>query len=441
MTQHVIGRARELLSYIDGGPSPWHAVAGAVDLLQSRGFTALDERSPWLLAPGDARYVIRNGSSLVAFIVGRRPPAESGLRLIGAHTDSPTLRLKPRPAHAVEGLLTLGVDVYGGPVLATFVDRDLDLAGRVFLAAGDGGEPEARLLRFGRPVVRVPGLAIHMDREVNTTGLVLDKQKHLPLLAGVLAPDKDPRRAWLEILAGGLDCDPDRILAWELVVADCQPGALGGFHDEFILGARLDNLASCHAALHALCDGAGDPMDHTRLVALFDHEEVGSRSSRGADGSFLRDLVSRLCLQADDGPEALHRALAGSRMVSVDMAHAFHPNRPDVYEPRHHVQLNGGPVIKINPNRRYATDAEGEAWFAVLCAEAGVPVQRYVHHGNLPCGSTIGPLGESGLGVRTVDVGNPMLSMHSIRETAGVMDHDAMIRVLGHFLSRNPGGR
>lgn len=204
MSQHVIDRARALMGFLDGGPSPWHAVANAVALLEQHGFRPLEETRAWSLAPGDAHYILRNGSSLVAFVVGSGDPAEHGLRLVGAHTDSPTLRLKPRPADAVEGMLRLAVDVYGGPVLATFVDRDLDLAGRVFVADPAGGEPRAHLLRFNRSVVRVPGLAIHMDREVNTTGLVLDRQKHLPLLAGLLPPGRDPRRAFLEILGDAL---------------------------------------------------------------------------------------------------------------------------------------------------------------------------------------------------------------------------------------------
>ena len=436
MSQHVIERARELLSYIDAGPSPWHVVETTRRMLEDHGFRQLDERDVWQPAPGGGYYIIRNGSSIVAFVVGSESPAEAGFRLIGAHTDSPGLRLKPRPALELEGMLKLGVDVYGGPILATFVDRDLDLAGRVFLAPESGPEPEAHLLRFGRPVVKLPSLAIHMDREVNNTGMVLDKQKHLPLLAGLLAPDRDPRRAFLEALAGELDCEPERILSFELAVADCQPASFGGLGREFINSPRLDNLASCHAALLAICAASTDPGRHTSVIALFDHEEVGSRSSRGADGAFLRDVLQRLCHGPADGADGFARAIAGSWMLSVDMAHAFHPNRPDVHEPQHHVRLNGGPVIKQNTSRRYATDAAGAAWFGTLCAEAGVPVQQYVHHGNLPCGSTIGPLAESGLGVRTVDVGNPMLGMHSIRETAGVLDHEAMIRALGHFLTR-----
>ncbi|MCA9782858.1 MAG: M18 family aminopeptidase [Candidatus Cloacimonetes bacterium] len=440
MSQHVLERASQLLAFLDSGPSPWHVVHTACQMLGALGFQPLVEGEDWDPRPGEARYVIRNGSSLVAFVVGEKSPGSAGFRLIGAHTDSPTLRIKPRPTSEVEGMLKLAVDVYGGPILATFVDRDLDLAGRLLLAPdSEGGEPEPMLLRFGRPVVQVPSLAIHMDRDVNTNGLVLDKQKHLSLLAGLLPLGHDARSTWLGILAREAGVEPERILAWELNVADCQPASFSGFGNEFINSPRLDNLASCHAALLALCGCVTRtrPMEQTCVISLFDHEEVGSRSSRGADGAFLRDVLQRLCQRIDPGPESLQRALANSWQVSVDMAHAFHPNRPEVYEDLHRVRLNGGPVIKFNPNRRYATDAVGDAWFQLLCGEAGVPFQHYVHHGNLACGSTIGPLSESGLGVRTVDVGNPMLSMHSIRETAGVLDHDAMVRALSQFLQRD----
>jgi len=325
--------------------------------------------------------------------------------------------------------LRLAVEVYGGPILATFADRDLSLAGRVVV--GTAGGPETRLLAFGRPLVRLPNLAIHMNREVNEQGLKFNRQSELPLLLAV-GGIADGEGQFRRLLADTLGVEPESLLAWDLAAHDTQPAAFWGADREFVASGRLDNLASCHAALSALL--ATETSDATAVVALFDHEEVGSESAVGAGGSFVGDVLARLAAALGVDAEGERCARARSFFVSADMAHAWNPNYPAAYEPGHRVLVNGGPAIKINASQRYATGADTAARFARLCADAGVPCQRYVHRSDLGCGSTIGPQVAARLGVPTVDVGNPMWAMHSLRESAGVLDQAAMVKVLReHF--------
>jgi aspartyl aminopeptidase len=328
-------------------------VASAEQRLQGHGFTRLEEGARWSLAPGGRHYVLRGGASLIAFTLGSRPLAEAGFRIVGAHTDSPGLRLKPRPAMGGDGLARLAVEVYGGPILATFADRDLSLAGRVMLRGAAG--PQARLLRFERPLLRLPNLAIHMNREVNEAGLKFDKQTELPLLLGLLGKDGEADARLRELLAAAVQCAPDELLSWELAAYDVQPGSLWGADEEFIASRQLDNLASCHAALTALT--AVNAPAATTVAALFDHEEVGSESAAGAGGSFVGDVLARIGLAQGLDGEDRRRALANSFFVSADMAHAYNPNFPAAYEPEHKVMVNGGPVIKTNASQRYTTDA------------------------------------------------------------------------------------
>ncbi|TAN53571.1 MAG: M18 family aminopeptidase [Methylococcaceae bacterium] len=422
------GQAQALLDFIDASPSPWHAVAAITAALQAQGFQPLAECDSWTLQTGGRYYVARDDSTLAAFVVGMDELSQNGYLLAGAHTDSPGLRLKPQAAHAADPLLRLGVEVYGGPILATFADRDLSLAGRLCLADGS-----ARRIRFEQPLLRLPNLAIHMNGKVNDEGLKFNKQTELPLLLGLLDSGLPPQQRFLQLLAERLACEPNDIRSWELHVYDTQPGAIWGADGEFIADSQLDNLASCHAILAALLGSCSRDAAATRIGLFFDHEEIGSASAKGAAGSFAAGVLERIALALNVGREGYLRALAHSFCVSADMAHAYHPNFPNAYEPNHQVKINQGPVIKINANQRYATDGVAEARFAGLCAEAGVPCQRYAHRSDLGCGSTIGPITASALGVRTVDVGNPMWAMHSVRESAGVLDHGYMIRVLEHF--------
>ena len=419
--------ALDLISFIDASPSPWHAVASAEQRLQAGGFARLDEAARWALTPGGRYYTVRGGASLIAFIVGARPPAEVGYRLVGAHTDSPGLRLKPRPALGGEGLARLGVEVYGGPILASFADRDLALAGRVMLRTAAG--PRARLLRIERPLLRLANLAIHMNREVNESGLKFNKQTELPLLLGQLADAAEPEATLRALLATAAQAEPGELMSWELCAYDTQPGSLWGAREEFIASRQLDNLASCHAALSALV--ATKAPDASCVAALFDHEEVGSESAAGAGGSFIADVLARIGIAAGLDEEDRRRALAQSFCVSADMAHAWNPNFPAAYEPDHKVRVNGGPVIKTNANQRYATEAATAARFMACCEAAEVPCQQYAHRSDLGCGSTIGPIVAARLGLPCVDVGSPMWAMHSARESAGAEDPAHMIAALG----------
>ena len=416
--------AQALLDYIDDSPSPWHAVTTTETQLLAQGFTRLQEDASWKLEPGKGYFVSRSGSSIIAFRLGTQPLAESGLRIVGAHTDSPGLRLKPKAAYASEGVLRLGVEVYGGPILATFADRDLSLAGRVNVRNDHGFE--TRLLKFDDSLLRLPNLAIHMNREVNDKGLKFNKQTELPLVLGMENVALD--RPFVTHLAATLQVEPGDILTWELNVYDTQKGSFWGAQQEFIADSQLDNLASCHAALTALL--ASEHTAATSIRAFFDHEEVGSESAAGAGGSFIADILSRITAAAGLDNEAHLRMLARSFFISADMAHAYHPNFPAAYEPHHHAMVNAGPVIKTNASQRYSTGADTAARFMLLCEQAGVPCQQYAHRSDLGCGSTIGPIVASQLGIASVDVGSPMWAMHSIRESAGVLDHGYMIEAL-----------
>ncbi len=418
--------AKDLLDFIDASPSPWHAVASCETRLQAAGFSRLEEVDRWQLTSGGKHYVVRGGSSIIAFIVGSSSPAESGLRLIGAHTDSPGLRIKPKPAEDAQGMVRLGVEVYGGPILATFADRDLSLAGRVNVRTADGFA--TRLLRFDQPLLRLPNLAIHMNREVNESGLKFNKQSELPLLLGVAQDDLKADTRFRQPIADALKVAPEDLLTWELNAYDTQKGSFWGAAQEFIANSQLDNLASCHAALSALL-ATGQPTA-TCLCAFFDHEEVGSESAAGAGGSFVADVIQRLAASATLDTEDQRRMLARSFFISADMAHAWNPNFPAAYEPCHRVTVNAGPVIKSNANQRYSTSADTAARFMALCEQAGVPCQQYAHRTDLGCGSTIGPIVAARLGIASVDVGSPLWAMHSIRESAGVLDHAYMIAAL-----------
>jgi aspartyl aminopeptidase len=424
--------AQALLDFIDHSPSPWHAVETVANQLKAQGFKNLRENEPWQFKQGGKYFVVRDGGSIIAFTLGQQAIADSGFRIVGAHTDSPGLRLKPQAAYSTEGTAQLGVEVYGGPILATFTDRDLSLAGRVVIRGAQG--LETRLVRLDKPIARLPNLAIHMNREVNDKGLVLNKQTGLPLIFGHAANTAVAKQLLTETLAGKLAVPAEAIAGWDLALYDTQKGSFWGIEQEFIANSQLDNLASCHAALEALIHTPKPAA--TTICALFDHEEVGSESATGAGGSFLLDVINRICLSSGLTQEDQLRSFANSFFISADMAHAFHPNHAGSYEPCHHVHINQGPVIKTNANQRYSTNAVTAARFIQLCEQAKVPHQQYAHRTDLGCGSTIGPIMAAQLGIATVDVGNPMWAMHSIRESAGVLDHSYMIATLQqHYAS------
>jgi aspartyl aminopeptidase len=427
---------QNLLDFIDASPSPWHVVKTIEALLaaQTPAWQRLDETTKWVLQPGGRYYVVRDDSSIILFIQGQKPLAETGFKIIGAHTDSPGLRIKPNAASSADGLMRLGVEIYGGPILATFTDRDLSLAGRIAYK-NDQDQITGMLVKFDQPLLRLPNLAIHMNRTVNEEGLKLQKQTELPLILSASAEEQLPQAYFSALLHQQTGIAATRILSWDLAVYDTQKGAFWGAESEFYANSQLDNLASCHAALQALLDNADLQPDSTRVCALFDHEEIGSQSNKGADGSFLPDVLGRIALATATDGEDYARALAKSFMISADMAHAYQPNFPNAYDPGHKVIVNKGPVIKINANHNYSSESVSAAMFVDWCEQAGVPYQKYSHRCDMPCGSTIGPITSAKLGIRSIDVGNPMWAMHSIRESAGVLDHDYMIRVMKRFFA------
>ncbi len=423
----------QLLDYIDRSPTPYHAVATTTAMLEAQGYSAIDEAEEWRLARGDRRYVV-DGGTVAAFEIGSSPAAECGFRIIGAHTDSPNLRVKPKPELSAHGYRQLAVEPYGGALLHTWIDRDLSLAGRVVIRRENN--LESVLVDFERPFLRVPSLAIHLHRELRDKGLKLNPQTHLASLFG-LSSNQTFEDALASEVSRRLDApvSPSEITAFELMTYDVQPAARGGIEGEFILAARLDNLASCHAATAALtAASAASASSVTRVIILYDHEEVGSRSAHGADGPFLSNTLERIAEATGGGSQSFQRALTRSRLVSLDMAHAVHPNYADRHEPEHRPVVGSGPVIKSNVNLAYATDACTAGMFADLCRCMELQPQYFVSRSDLPCGSTIGPLTAARIGIATVDVGNPMLSMHSCREMAGSADVAPMIAVLTSFL-------
>lgn len=417
--------AQDLLDFIDASPSPWHAVETTKQRLLAENYQALDERDAWQLEDGQGYFVVRGGSSIIAFKLGQNALVNTGLRMIGAHTDSPSLRLKPNASFNDGKYVRIGVEVYGGPILATFADRDLSLAGRINVRNGDGFE--TKIVKFEEALFRLPNLAIHMNRDVNEQGLKFNKQTELPLILSAIENNVGADHVLKKLLSTAAEVNADSIINWELNVFDTQKGSFWGAHQEFITDSQLDNLASCHAALTALLE-TKTPLA-TTLCAFFDHEEVGSQSAAGAGGSFLADIIQRISNHSDLLDETKKQALAKSFFISADMAHAYHPNFPAAYEPCHQALVNHGPVIKTNANQRYSTGADTAAKFIQLCERAGVPYQQYAHRTDLGCGSTIGPIVAANLGIASVDVGSPMWAMHSLRESAGALDHRYMIQV------------
>ncbi|HEY3493677.1 MAG TPA: M18 family aminopeptidase [Polyangiaceae bacterium] len=428
---------RDFMAFLDASPTPYHAAREVAKRLETGGFVRLDEREPWTIAAGTRGYVVRGGT-LLAFVAGTEAPWDAGFVALGAHTDSPNLRLKPSPEVANHGYRQVGVEVYGGVLLTTWLDRELSLAGRVILA---GGRQE--LVRLPGAPFRIPNLAIHLNREVNKDGLTLNPQTQLVPIWGL---EKEGAGGLLERVAAALAQTASRgataadIVGFDLCLFDAQGASTSGVHGEFVVSARLDNLGSCFPAVASLL-GAGAPGPATRVIALFDHEEVGSQSVVGARSRFFESALERITLGYEKPPhDAVARAVARSLFVSSDMAHAVHPNYPDKHDKQHRPVLGGGPVIKVNANQSYATDAVGQGAFAEACRAEGVAPQFFVSRNDQPCGSTIGPITAARVGVRTIDVGNPMLAMHSCRETAGSADGAVLTRVFTRLLREPPVG-
>lgn len=441
-------QALALGEFIDASPSPYHAVSACLGLLTEAGFTVLDERRRWPAEPG--RYAVVRGGALVAWSTealggtGAQAgvwPAGAGFTVVGGHTDSPNLRLKPRPDRESAGWDMLGVEVYGGPLLHTWFDRDLGISGRAAVRDDSPAGYAMRLFRDDSPLLRVANLAIHLDRSSGDGSAPLDRQAHLAPLWG--ATGGGSFRDWL---ADRLEVRPADVLAFDAMTHDLTPSAVLGRDGDLLAAPRLDNLATAYAATVALvravtdpsADGASRPASDAAgdvnrapglhrapqvpVLALFDHEEIGSLTRSGGQSQLLPAVLERIVLAAGGDRADVLEALASTLVCSADMAHATHPNRADRHEPQHHIAVGGGPVLKVNAQGRYASDAVGAAAFALACERAGVPMQTYAHRTDLPCGSTIGPMSAALTGAVTVDVGAPMLSMHSARELMGVAD-------------------
>lgn len=418
---------QQLFDFLQQSPTPYHAVEQMAQRLEAAGFERLDEQAEWNLSTGQRYYVTRNDSTIIAFQTGQGDPVKQGVRMIGAHTDSPCLRVKPNPELFRKGYYQLGVEVYGGALLNPWFDRDLSLAGRVSYLDGKGRLRDG-LINFRKPVATIPSLAIHLDREANNSRAVNPQTDIPPLL--MQAPEKEAI-PFKELLARQLreerpSADVAKVLDYELSFYDTQPPSILGLNGEFIASARLDNLLSCFIGLQALLDA--DSAQPAVLVCN-DHEEVGSMSAEGAQGPFLSSVLDRWV-----GAAQRPRVIARSMMVSADNAHGVHPNYADRHDGNHGPLLNAGPVIKVNNNQRYATNSRTAALYRHLSDTLDLPCQTFVVRTDMGCGSTIGPLTAGNLGVRTLDIGVPQFAMHSIREMAGAQDGFTLYQVLRRYI-------
>jgi len=413
-----------LMGYLDQSPTPFHAVSSMLNILQSQDFDLLNERDDWPLTPG--KYVVtRNESSLIAFVLGSKDPVSSGLRIVGAHTDSPCLKVKPKPENYLNGYLNIGVEVYGGVLLNPWFDRDLSLAGRVTYQATNDKLANVNI-NFKRPIGTIPSLAIHLDREANSERKINSQTDIPPLL--MQAGEQQTLNDLLvkQIKTEHKGTKVQRVLSHELCFFDTQGAAQTGFNKEFIASARLDNLLSCFTAIQSLLEA---DQALTSLVVCSDHEEVGSVSAEGAQGTFLKDVLTRIIPDTIDRQRAINRSL----LISADNAHGVHPNYANKHDGNHGPILNQGPVIKVNANQRYATNSVTAAYFTALCDRLKVPHQTFVTRTDMACGSTIGPVTAKELGIKTLDVGVPTFAMHSIRELAGSDDAHHLYQVLTSF--------
>lgn len=414
----------DLVAFVQASPSPYHAVASAAERLEKAGFRQVQETESWDGEKG-GKYVLRGGAIIAWYVPeGARP--ETPFRIMGAHTDSPNLRVKPRPDMGSAGWRQIAVELYGGPLLNSWLDRDLGLSGRLTLRDGT-----SRLVNVDRPLLRVPQLAIHLDRGVNDNGLTLDKQRHMQPVWGLgKVTDGD----LIDFLAEEAGVTGSEVTGWDVMAHDVQPPAYLGRDRELLASPRMDNLLSVHAATSALAAVAGQDLACIPVLAAFDHEENGSESDTGAQGPLLGNVLERSVHARGGDYEHRQRALAGTVCVSSDSGHAVHPNYVERHDPTHHPRANGGPILKTNVNQRYATDGSGRGIFTAACERVGVPFQHFVSNNSMPCGTTIGPITAARHGITTVDVGVAILSMHSARELSGADDPHLLASALKSFI-------
>lgn len=427
-----------LLKFLDASPVNFLAARNIACELEQNGYRRLDPQQPLgELKAGDKVYVTKNESSVYAFHLGRKPLAETGFHMICAHSDSPTFRVKPHAEMTGEGgLVRLNTEVYGGPILSTWFDRPLTLAGRVIVRGKDAMSPETMLMHVRRPLLQISNLAIHFNRQVND-GVKLSKQKDMLPLLGLINDELEQGNLLMNVIVEELSkqrpVSHEDILDFDLYLADTQPACTFGVHDEFISSGRLDDLSMCFAGLEALI--AAPESDTTQVLAIFDNEETGSQTKQGAGSPFLASMLMRIARQQSGSEEAYWQAVERAFMISADNAHAFHPNYAEKYDPTNHPMLGGGPAIKFNASQKYASDAVSAAIFAEICRKAGVPCQRFVNHSDVAGGSTLGNILASTVPLRGVDMGNAILGMHSCRETGSVADHEYCVRAFTEFYS------
>ena len=425
-----------LLSFLDASPVNFLAVKNIADMLEAGGFRRLNPALPiGTVNAGDRFYVTKNDSSIFAFRIGAKPLADVGFHMICAHADSPTFRIKPNAEMLCEGgLVKLNTEVYGGPIMSTWFDRPLTLAGRVIVRSQDVMQPQTMLLHIKRPLLQISNLAIHFNRQVND-GVKLSKQKDVLPLLGQINSQLEAGNMLMNVIVEELNkqrpIQQEDILDFDLYLADTTPACTFGAHNEFISAGRLDDLSMCFAGLEAML--AAHDTDTTQVLAIFDNEETGSQTKQGAGSPFLSYMLKRIALAQSHTEEAYYQAVERAFMISADNAHAWHPNYAEKYDPTNHPMLGGGPVIKFNAAQKYASDAASAAVFAGLCAKAGVPCQRFVNHSDVAGGSTLGNILASSIPLRGVDMGNAILAMHSCRETGSVRDHEYCVKVFTEF--------
>lgn len=423
--------AQDLIDYIYDSPTAFHAVSRAKEDLSKEGFVEIKEEEKWSLKKGGKYFVTKNDSALTAFVVGKGEIEENGFKIIGAHTDSPSFRIKPAPEMVVDNTyVRLNTEVYGGPILSTWMDRPLAIAGRVTLRSDNILSPYSRLVNINKPIMIIPNVAIHMNREVNK-GIELNKQKDtLPLLT-MVSEELEKDCYLMNSIAKELSVEPNQIIDFDLFLYEYQKGSIIGLNNEFISSSRLDDLAMVHAGIRAIAKGPATLA--TNVMVCFDNEEVGSATKQGADSNMLINILERITLSLNKNREDFLRAICKSFIISADNAHAVHPNSPEKHDPTNKPYINKGPVIKISANQSYTTDSNSGAVYELICEKAGVPVQKFVNRSDVPGGSTIGPISSTHINIRSVDMGSPTLAMHSIRELGGVIDHTYVTKSFEEF--------
>ena len=421
-----------LLDFLNASPVNILAAKNIATYLEQAGYRHFDPQMPiGEVKAGDKLYVTKNDSSVYAFHIGNEPLAEAGFRMICAHCDSPTFRIKPNAEMTCEGgIVKLNTEVYGGPIMSTWFDRPLTIAGRVIVRGNDALHPQTLLLHVKRPLLQISNLAIHFNRQVND-GVKLSKQKDMLPILGIVNDELERGNLLMNVICGELNIQSADILDFDLYLADATPACTFGVHDEFLSSGRLDDLSMCFAGLEAMI--ATETTDMTKVLAIFDNEETGSQTKQGAGSPFLSAVLKRIALAQSGSEEAFYQAVERTFMISADNAHAWHPNYSEKYDPTNHPVLGGGPVIKFNAAQKYASDAVSAAIFAEICREAGVPCQRFVNHSDVAGGSTLGNILASSIPVRGVDMGNALLAMHSCRETGSVADHIYCVKAFTKF--------